>query len=118
MIRELEGVVAGAPGGWREDTTIRVLCAQKEATDGVRQAVKRSSRGIIWVMVEETQDPLGESRRGRVKQVLWNASVGKVVGDRVGAGLKYVLGEERMEKEVCLTVDGNIWEPGVTLSED
>lgn len=119
MIRELEGVVAGSPEAWRHDTTVAVLCAKREATDGVRQAIKRSSRGIVWVMVQDLQDEkgtlMGESDRGRVKQVLWNQHVGGFVGERVGTGLKYVMGKGEVVKEVYLTLDGRVWEPDVTV---
>lgn len=115
MIRELEGAIAGAPRQWRDHTTIGVLAAKREFTDGVRQAVKRSSRGIVWVMVEdvdkEREGLAGEDIGGRVKQVLWNERVGKVIGDRVGAGLRYVMGKGGIGKEVCLTLDGRVWEP-------
>lgn len=119
MIRELEGAVAGSPEGWRHGTTVAVLCAKREATDGVRQAIKRSGRGIVWVMVQDLQDEkgavMGEGSRGRVKQVLWNQHVGDFVGERVGAGLKYVMGKGAIVKEVYLTLDGRVWEPDMTV---
>lgn len=110
MIRELEGAVAGAPGEWRGEGTIGVLCARREATDGVRQAVRRSERGIVWIMIE---DGGGEGKEGKVRQILWNGRVGKQIGRRVGAGLRYVVGNKGMEKEVYLTLDGRVWEPEV-----
>lgn len=104
MIRELEGAVAGAPSEWRGSDTIGVLCARNEATEGVRQAVRRSGRGVVWVMIE-----LG----GKVKQVLWNEMVRDMVGRRIGSGMKYVVGGKGVEKEVRLMLDGRVWEPGV-----
>ncbi len=120
MIRELEGAIAGAPREWREDTTIGVLSAKKECTDGVRQAVKRSSRGLVWVMIEDVDKErgflAGEDTGGKVKQVLWNARVKEVLGDRVGSGLRYAMGKGGIEKDVCLTVDGRVWEPEMTIN--
>lgn len=119
MIRELEGAVAGSPEEWRHDTTVAVLCAKREATNGVRQAIKRSSRGIFWVMVQDLHDEkgpiVGEDGRGRVKQVLWNQHVSDFVGERVGTGLKYVMGKSEVVKEVYLTLDGRVWEPDMTV---
>ncbi|MCJ1457714.1 hypothetical protein MMC28_008083 [Mycoblastus sanguinarius] len=123
MVRELQGAVAGAPGLWRRNNTIGVLCAKRKATMGVRDAVKRCGRGVVWVMIEdldESDDAAGlkeegkESggrRRGRVKQILWNERVGKMVGEGVGAGLRYVPGLNGIEKEVCLTLEATVWEP-------
>jgi len=119
MIRELEGAVAGAPGEWRDAATIGVLCAKREATGGVRQAVKGSSRGMIWVMIEdldeEREDVAGEGSGGRVKQVLWNERVSKVIGEGVSTGLRFVTGKRGMGKEVCLTLHGRLWEPNMTI---
>lgn len=121
MIRELEGAIAGAPREWRDDDTIGVLSAKREFTDGVRQAVKRSSRGIVWVMIEDVNEEreglAGKGIRGRVKQILWNERVGTIIGERVGAGLRYVMGKRGIEKEVCLTLDGRVWEPNITIQE-
>lgn len=121
MVRELEGAVAGAPAEWRGGDTIGMLCAKKQATEGVRQAVRRSERGIMWVMIEDLDDGKegleGEAREGRVRQLLWNGRVGKVISDRVGTGLRYLPGERGVEKEVCLALDGKLWEPGVKFQE-
>ena len=113
MIRELEGAVAGAGERWRGEATVGVLCAKREATGGVREAVRRSGRGIVWVMVQDLGDAEDGARRGRVKQILWNERVGEMVGDRVAAGVRYVPGvqEGGLEKEVCLMWDGLVWEP-------
>lgn len=118
IVRELEGTVFGAPGKWGNDATIGVLCAKNKATWGVREAVRRSRRGIVWVMVEnldrDNKDmKFHKGRGGRVKQILWNGQVAKMIGEELGAGLRYVPGEKGMEKEVCLTYDGRIWEPEV-----
>jgi len=117
MIRELEGAVAGAPEGWHSEDTIGVLCAKREATVGVREAVRRSGRGVVWVMVEEVVESnrvLGEGcegPKGRIKQVFWNERVARMVGEEVGSGVRYVPGVRRMEKEVCLMWHGRVWMP-------
>ena len=124
MIRELEGALSNAPGEWRGEDTVGVLCAKREATGGVREAVRMSGKGGVWVMIEDLDEGVvttgregqreGAIRRGgRVKQILWNERVGKMVGEGVGAGVRYVpgVGGRGMEKEVCLMVDGVVWVP-------
>lgn len=128
-IRELEGAVAGAPDEWRADDTVGVLCAKQGATEGVREAVRRAERGIIWIMVEDLNDDEGEEERqrrtgtkemmtGRVRQVLWNDKVSKLVGMKVGAGVRYFPGKTGMEKEVVIMLDGEAWEPEVKIGDD
>jgi len=63
IIRELAGAIVGAPEGWRGDDTIGVLCARREATAGVREAVRRAGRGVVWIMVENPN--IGEDGGGR-----------------------------------------------------
>ena len=131
MIRELEGALAGAPGAWRGEDTIGVLCAKREVTAGVRDALRRSKRGLVWVMVEDLDDAKKEgkkgtreggekgagasnepeqAREGRIKQILWNDRVQKLVGELTGTGVIHVPGEEggRMETEVLLSCDGTL----------
>ena len=80
LIRELEGAVAGAPGEWRSDDTIGVLCAPKGATGGIRDAMRMAARGVIWVTIEEVVRLKGDVRvEGKVTQLLWNGWVRKVV---------------------------------------
>lgn len=116
-IRELDGAVAGAPFKWRGDDVIRTLCAKGEATVGVREAVRNSRRPLIWVRIEdlgERTDANGELdlARGRVRQLLWNHQVQCMVGQGLGVGVKYVHGKKGpMEQEVCLTLEGKIWQP-------
>lgn len=97
-----------------------VLCAKREATGGVREAVRMSEKGVVWIMVEDLDEGVGTIEReeparrgGRVKQILWNEKVAKMVGDNIGAGVRYVpgAGGRGMEKEVCLMVDGMVWVP-------
>ena len=124
MIRELEGALAGAPGEWRGGDTIGVLCAKRQVTAGVRDALRRSKRGVVWVMVEDLDDDdddddsddagkedkmegggeveegdvdireYKEARGGRIRQVLWNDRVQELVGADTGTGVIYIPGEK------------------------
>ncbi len=129
MIRELEGALAGAPGEWSGEDTIGVLCAKREVTAGVRDALRRSKRGVVWVMVEDLDDAdregkkgngedmekgAGDSkedqkaRKGRIKQVLWNDRVQKLVGEVTGTCVIHRPGEDGggMESEVLMSWNG------------
>ena len=118
LIRELEGAVAGAPGEWRSEDTIGVLCAPKGATGGIRDAMRMAERGVVWVTIGEI---LGAEEdvhvEGRVSQLLWNGLVRKVVKDGLGAGLRYVPGAKGLEQEVVLMLNGRIWEAESTFDE-
>ena len=105
-VRELEGVAAGAPEGWRNDRTIGVLCAKRPATKGVREAVKRSGTPIVWIMIEDTGN-----RDGRVRQVLWNQKVSELGAEGMAVGLRHVceMGEP-MDSEAVLLWKGKPWE--------
>ena len=130
MIRELEGALGGAPGEWKGEDTVGVLCARREITAGVRDALRRSKRGVVWVMVEgvdfagkedkteiwkedldikESQ----EAREGKIRQILWNDRVQKLVGNETGTCVVHVPGQGRgsMETEVLL-----IWNGGLPVS--
>lgn len=131
MIRELEGALAGAPGAWRGKDTIGVLCAKREFTAGVRDALRRSKRGVVWVMVEDLDDgqkgeedkteggeeveegdvgmsEVNGARGGRIRQVLWNDRVQKLVGQDTGTGVTHIPGEDGgpMETEVLMSRNG------------
>ena len=140
MIRELEGAVSGV-GSEEEEGVVGVLCAKMEATAGVREAVRRCRRGVVWVMVQDSDeasersvvgnergeeekglrvkgekvDRVHEGRVGRIKQILWNEKVARMVGGGVGAGVRYipdaVKGKGAWGKEVVLMVDGRVWVP-------
>ncbi|KAL9000385.1 MAG: hypothetical protein Q9169_000902 [Polycauliona sp. 2 TL-2023] len=107
-VRELEGIFAGAPAGWRGENVIGVLCAKREATRGVREAVRRSAAPVIWIMVED----LGHGR-GNVRQMLWNQRVSQLGAEGVGVGVRYLPGAERKEvhQEIMLTWKGEVWDP-------
>lgn len=128
MIRELEGALAGAPGEWGGEDTIGVLCAKREVTAGVRDALRSSKRGLVWVMVEDLDDAkedgngnrdevdkeaevskkTKEEKGGRIKQVLWNDRVQKLVGEGTGTGVIHLPGKGvgRMETEVVMSWKG------------
>ena len=131
MIRELEGAIAGAPGEWRGEDTIGVLCAKREVTAGVRDALRRSKRGVVWVMVEDLDDVGKEdktddgeelekgdgdveenqdARGGRIRQVLWNDRVQKLVGNGTGTGVIHIPPEDGgpMETEVLMSWNGAV----------
>lgn len=131
MVRELEGALAGAPGEWRGEDTIGVLCARRQVTAGVRDALRRSRRGVVWVMVEELvgaekegkmvsreemdegaggSEQSREASEGRIRQVLWNDRVQELVGEVTGTGVVHVPGENggRMETEVLMSYNGKL----------
>ncbi|KAI4190653.1 MAG: hypothetical protein L6R41_000664 [Letrouitia leprolyta] len=118
LIRELEGIYAGAPAGWRDNgengNTVAVLCGKKPATQGLRTAMRNSKVPVVWILIEDLGGK--EDAEGRVRQVLWNARVRELGAEGVGVGLRYLpAGEEgvRMEKEAFLTWDGKAWELGL-----
>ncbi|MCJ1486368.1 hypothetical protein MMC06_006545, partial [Schaereria dolodes] len=114
FVRELEGAFAGAPQGWRGEQVVGVLCATREATKGVREAVKRLGRPAVWVMLEDAG-----AGQGSVRQVLWNERVAAVGAEGVGVQARYVVGDggAGVEKEVALTWEGKMWEPEMREGE-
>lgn len=107
---------AGAPVGWRGENIVGVLCAKREATKGVREAVRRSAAPVIWIMVED----VGQGT-GKVKQMLWNQRVSQLGAEGVGVGVRYLPGAEgkEVETEVGLTWKGEAWDPhGESLREE
>lgn len=109
-VRELEGAVAGAPDAWKGVGTVGVLCGKKPATQGVRDAVRRSGMPVVWVMVEEIGE--GEEKRGRVRQVLWNKRVEDLGLEEMGVGVKHIVGGgQELTKETVLLWNGVPWEP-------
>lgn len=108
-VRELEGAAAGAPEGWRGDGTIRVLCAKRPATKGVREAVKRSATPLVWVMIEDT-----DQDEGKVRQVLWNQRVGELGAQGMAVGLQHSSrGHGTIANEAVLLWKGKPWNPDV-----
>jgi len=117
LIRELEGAFVGAPTRWRGEGVVGVLCAGKEATKGVRDAIRSARRGIVWCHIEEVEEGLG-----RVRQLFWNHRVSAQGANGVEVGVRYLpgVGEEgevRVDTEVVLTRDGEVWESSAVNEE-
>jgi hypothetical protein len=126
VVREVEGTVVRRGG-------VGILVGKKEATKGVRDAVRRSAVAVVWVMVEEAdgtdahEEPplLGKEDQaeekvpvGRIRQVLWNEKVEMMGAAGMGVGVRYFEGGAgKLEKEVCLTWKGGIWDPGTDGAE-
>ena len=88
---------------------VGVLCAGREATKGVREAVRNARRGIVWCQIEDMKDGVG-----RVRQLLWNQRVSALGAEGVGVGLRYLSNarkakEEAVDNEVVLTWRGDPW---------
>ena len=110
VVRELEGAFIGASPGWRGDSVVGVLCALSKATKGVREAIKRAERPIVWVLIQGQGEEAGEE--GLVKQVLWNERVTELGAQGLGVQVRYLLGEEgEVGTEAVLTWEGKVWEP-------
>lgn len=133
LVRELEGAFTGAPDGWQDEDAIGVLCATREASKGVRDAIRDSARGLVWVMVERTgsvgagvTEQPGESDRTavpavpaqRIAQIVWNERVAEIGAQGLGVGVVYsgsaepdVAHHSKVRGEVRLMWDGRIWKP-------
>ena len=109
-MRELEGAFNGAPQGWKGEQVVGVLCATREATKGVREAVRHSRRPVVWIMLQDVGNG-----QGRVRQVLWNQRVAAVGAEGVGVQLRHWMGEDGqgMDCEMALMWEGKVWEPEV-----
>ncbi|GLB06617.1 hypothetical protein AtubIFM57258_001928 [Aspergillus tubingensis] len=97
IVRELEGTFASAPVGWRGTGVIGMLVSPREATRGVREALTRSRFPLVWCLV---------GLEGRVRQVLWNEKVERVVGDGLGVGVVYRADAGEQDAEARVTWDG------------
>ncbi|MCJ1282254.1 hypothetical protein MMC26_001577 [Xylographa opegraphella] len=111
LVRELEGAFAGTPAGWRGGDVVGVLCAGREATKGVREAIRNARRGLVWCQIED----MGEGV-GRVRQMLWNQRVGALGAEGVSVGVRHTLvagdvGERGCHDEVVLMWKGEVWKP-------
>ena len=111
LIRELEGAATGAPGEWRSLDTIAVLCSPKGATGGIRDAMRRTERGIIWATIEEIPSLDEHEKQAKITRLLWNERVRKVVANGLGAGLQFVPGSSGVEQELVLMLQGRVWQP-------
>jgi hypothetical protein len=107
LVRELEGSFSGAPSLWAGDNVVGVLCSPKPATKGVREAIQKSGRAAMWIMVEGA----GASE-GRIVQAVWNQKMADMGAEGVGVGVVHrAVGSEGgvMQQEVRLTWKGQIW---------
>ena len=107
MIRELEGAYAGAPAGWGGEGVLGLLVASKEATRGVRGALRRSRWPLGLVLVTEG---------GGVRQFLWNAVAEECGLGGLGVGVRYAYadgdGGKGVEGGIVMTWMGEVWEGG------
>ena len=124
LIRELEGAFVGAPPGWKGESAVAVLCASREATKGVREAIRGARRGLVWIMVEDIHKAREEKdlntdteveETGRIRQVLWNDRVATLGLEGIGVQIKYTApqGSGMVDKEAVLTWKGEMWDPDI-----
>lgn len=110
VVRELEGAFRGAPAGWRGSEAVGVLVGRGKATRGVLEALRKSERGLVWVLMEELEGSL----KGRVKQVLWNPKAAEIALEGVNVVPKYstaVGGLGPVPDHVVLVWKGKEFEP-------
>ena len=124
LIRELEGAFVGAPPGWKGESVVAVLCAGREATKGVREAIRGARRGLVWIMVEdinrageetEVDADIEAEGTGRIRQVLWNDRVASLGLEGIGVQTKYSAPQDggTVDREAVLTWKGEMWEPDI-----
>ena len=80
MVRELEGAYVGAPAGWRGESVLALLVANKEATKGVRDALQRSRWPMALLQVTD---------EGEVRQFLWNPVAAQIGLEGLGVTVRY-----------------------------
>lgn len=86
------------------DGVVGVLVSKGRVTSGVREAVMKAERGVMWVQLEE----IGE--RGRVGQMMWNKWITGMVGEGLGTGFVFSGSEgEGVERELRLLWEGRVW---------
>jgi len=113
LVRELEGAARGIRvPGWRDlDHTVGVLVGSRPATAGVTDGMRRSTRALAWVMLEEEGEQQqgehldGELSLGRVKQVLWNQRARELGLEGVDVVRRY---DRNGKEEVVLMYRGNL----------
>ncbi|KAF8457622.1 hypothetical protein BDZ91DRAFT_744181 [Kalaharituber pfeilii] len=76
IIRELSGTMANHP-----PSTIGILASLSPCTPGARSAMRLSRRAMAYVCV---------SRRGIVRQFLWNQVAANLLGGGMQVGLRYI----------------------------
>lgn len=105
LVRELQGMFAGAPAGWRSDRVVGMLVSSREATGGVREALGRSAWPLVWALI---------GLDGCVRQCLWNRRAVEVGLEGVGVTVRYLPqrgggeGGEGVRSEVALTWKGEV----------
>ncbi|OCT53286.1 hypothetical protein CLCR_10244 [Cladophialophora carrionii] len=103
---------------------IGVLVSTKPATKGVVDSMRRSTRGLVWVMMEEViASPETElegspssseapspttNLSGRVKQILWNQAARDLGLEGVDVVKRY---DGKGREEVVLMRGGRVWGP-------
>ncbi|KIW24903.1 uncharacterized protein PV07_10586 [Cladophialophora immunda] len=119
--------------GLRSGPAIGVLVGTRPATKGVVDSMSRSTRGLVWVMMEEVTDQdmsPGEelphasrdesappARRphsaaglkGRIKQILWNQAAREAGLEGVDVVKRY---DSKGQEEVVLMRGGRVWGGG------
>jgi Protein of unknown function (DUF2034) len=99
-VRELEGAFVGAPTGWRGPGVIGLLVAQREATNGVQDALGRSRWPMGFALC---------SGKGKILQLLWNRRAEEEGLLGVGVGIRYGLTNPN-DREALLVWKGEILE--------
>ncbi|OAP58210.1 hypothetical protein AYL99_07300 [Fonsecaea erecta] len=107
---------------------IGVLVGTRPATKGVVDSMSRSTRGLVWVMMEEVTDQetgVGGERhavsqpesiasaanlRGRIKQILWNHAAREAGLEGVDVVKRY---DSDGQEEVVLMRGGRVWGGGM-----
>lgn len=101
-MRELEGTLRAVGPG-----TIGVLASSTACTPGLRSHMQLSRTPLAYFCIA-THDA-----GAYVRQMLWNAAAGELIGYTVGVTTRYITGvgeDAEMRKEVVLTVDGEVVE--------
>ncbi|KAI9890226.1 MAG: hypothetical protein M1814_004388 [Vezdaea aestivalis] len=99
-VREMEGMGAGAPKGWRGEGVLRLMVAGRAATKGVREAMGRSPGAMGFGMI----------KGGKIEQLVWNRKVEQLGLEEAGVGLRFWEEGEKRGKEVVLIWRGEVIE--------
>ena len=107
MLRELAGIYAGAPAGWRDSRHVMALLVAKgPASRGGLEGLQRSEgpMGMVQVVDEE-----GRVDDGEIKQLVWNQAANNVGLEGLGVTFKY---RANGQQQIALTWSGRIWKSG------
>lgn len=94
-VREMQGALGEAPPGWRGSGVMGLLVAEKPATKGVREALRKVPRPMSYVFC---------TRNGLVQQILWNVAAEEEGLEGVSVGVRH--GETTTNKHLVLTRGG------------